>query len=350
MNKFKLGCSELEVTGICLGSMTWGRQNTQAEAWEQIDYALDRGVNFIDTAEMYPVPPNEESAGATERYLGAWLKANPARRDELVLASKIAGAGLSWIRGGSPISGETIKQAVDGSLKRLHTDCIDLFQLHWPNRVSPHFARHWPGMVPITQVDRARQEAEMVDILRGLEQCIAAGKIRYFGLSDDTPWAIGEYIRLSEREGLPRVVSIQNEFSLIHAKDSPYLLESCVLNDVAYLPWSPLAGGVLTGKYRHGQIPPGSRWSINQRHGLFRNTPMTHEAVEGYWAVAERHGISLAQLALAWVFQTEGVTSTIIGATSLTQLKENIDAYQLSLSGEVVADINTVFRHYPVPF
>lgn len=350
MNKFKLGCSELEVTGICLGSMTWGRQNTQAEAFEQIDYALDLGVNFIDTAELYPVPPNEGTSGATERCIGAWLKANSSRRDELVLASKIAGAGLSWIRDGSPISAETIKQAVDGSLKRMHTDCIDLYQLHWPNRVSPHFARHWPGMVPITQVDRARQEAEMVDILQGLEQCIAAGKIRYFGLSDDTPWAISEYIRLSERHGLPRMVSIQNEFSLIHAKDSPYLLESCVLNDVAYLPWSPLAGGVLTGKYRHGRIPRGSRWSISQRHGLFRDTQMTHEAVEGYWAVAERHGMSLAQLALAWVYQTEGVTSTIIGSTSLKQLKEDIDAYQLSLSAEVIADINTVFRQYPVPF
>ncbi len=350
MQTFKLGRSELEVTGICLGSMTWGRQNTQAEAFEQIDCALDLGVNFIDTAEMYPVPPNAETAGETERCIGAWLKANPGRRDQLVLATKIAGGGLSWIREGSLISGETVKQAVDGSLKRLHTEYIDLYQLHWPNRVSPHFARHWPGMVPITQVDRARQEAEMVDILHGLEQCRAAGKIRYFGLSDDTPWGIGEYIRLSEQHDLPRPVSIQNEFSLIHAKDSPYLLESCVLNNVAYLPWSPLGGGVLTGKYRHGQVPPGSRWSINQRKGLFRDTPKTHEAIEGYLAVAERHGISLAQLALGWVYQTEGVTSTIIGATSLAQLKEDIDAYGSPLSAEVVADINAVFRQYPMPF
>ena len=350
MEKIKLGCSDLEVTRICLGSMTWGRQNTQTEAFEQIDYALDQGVNFIDTAEMYPVPPDAETAGETERCIGAWLKANPSRRDQLVLATKIAGGGLSWIRDGSPISGATIKQAVDESLKRLHTDCIDLYQLHWPNRVSPHFGRHWPGMVPITQGDRGRQEAEMVDILRSLEQCMAAGKIRYFGLSDDTPWAIGEYIRLSERHNLPRVVSIQNEFSLLHAKDSPYLLESCVLNDVAYLPWSPLAGGVLTGKYRNGQLPPGSRWSIRQRNGLLRNTPTTHEAIEAYLAVAKRHGISLVQLALGWVYQTEGVTSTIIGATSLAQLKEDIDAYCSPLSAEAVADINAVFRQYPVPF
>ncbi|MBO9495457.1 aldo/keto reductase [Thalassotalea sp. G20_0] len=350
MKKIKLGCSELQVTEVCLGSMTWGKQNSLNEALEQIDFALDQGINFIDTAEMYPVPPDEQTSGETERCIGEWIRANPGKRDEVVIATKIVGAGLPWIRNGSPISGQRIKEAVEGSLKRLNTDCIDLYQLHWPNRVTPHFARHWPGMVPHTQVDRARQEAEMVDILQGLDDCIKAGKIRYCGLSDDTPWGIGEYVRLSEKYDLPRMVSIQNEFSLIHAKDSPYVLESCVLNDVAYLPWSPLGGGVLSGKYRNGQIPSGSRWSFQQRNGLFRNTPMTHKAIEDYHEVAERHGLSLAQMALAWVYQTEGVTSTIIGASSLAQLKENIDAYQLKLSKEVLGEINAVFRQYPVPF
>lgn len=350
MKRIKLGCSELEVTEVCLGSMTWGLQNSLAEAFGQIDYALDQGINFIDTAEMYPVPPNAETSGETERFIGEWIRANPGKRNDLVIATKIAGVGLPWIRNASPISGKTIKEAVEGSLQRLNTDCIDLYQLHWPNRISPHFAKHWPGMVPHTQVDRARQEVEMLDILGGLAECIKAGKIRHCGLSDDTPWGIGEYVRLSEKYDLPRMVSIQNEFNLIHAKDSPYLLESCVLNDVAYLPWSPLAGGVLSGKYRNGQVPKGSRWSIGQRNGLFRDTPVTHEAIEAYATVAERHGLSLTQMALAWVYQTEGVTSTIIGATSLSQLKEDIEAYHLQLSQEVLADINIVFRKYPVPF
>ncbi|MFK0569900.1 aldo/keto reductase [Endozoicomonas sp.] len=350
MKKIKLGCSELEVTEVCLGSMTWGMQNTLADAFEQIDYAVDQGINFIDTAELYPVPPNAETSGETERFIGEWVRANPGKRDDLVIATKISGVGLPWIRQASPISGRSIKEAVEGSLKRLNIDCIDLYQLHWPNRISPHFGKHWPGIVSHTQVDRAQQEVEMLDILGGLADCIKAGKIRYCGLSDDTPWGIGEYVRLSEKHDLPAMVSIQNEFNLLHAKDSPYLLESCVLNDVACLPWSPLAGGILSGKYRNGQIPEGSRWSIGQRNGLFRDTPLTHKAIEGYLAVAERHGLSLAQMALAWVYQMEGVTSTIIGATSLAQLKENIEAYHLPLSEEVLAGINDVFRRYPVPF
>ena len=350
MKKIKLGSSDLEVSEICLGSMTWGRQNSRRDCCEQIDYAMAQGINFIDTAELYPVPPNGETYGDTERFIGEWVRANPGKRDGLVIATKIAGPGISWIRDGSPISGKSIKEAVEGSLKRLQVDCIDLYQLHWPSRVTPHFSRHWPGMVPHLQVDRAQQEAQMLDILRALDDCIQMGKIRYCGLSDETPWGIGEYVRLSEQYDLPKVVSIQNEFSLIHAKDLHYVLESCVLNDVAYLPWSPLAGGVLSGKYRHGQVPKGSRWSFAQRQGLFRNTPTTHEAIEAYAELAQRHGLSLAQMALAWVYQVEGVSSTIIGATSLEQLKENIDAYHLQLSNDVLSDINSVFKRFPAPF
>ncbi|WP_299734313.1 aldo/keto reductase [uncultured Endozoicomonas sp.] len=350
MKKVRLGTSDLEVSEVCLGSMTWGRQNTLDDAFVQIDFALDQGINFIDTAEMYPVPPKPELSGDTERYIGKWLKANPQKRDGLVIASKMVGAGLPWIREGRPISGADLKAALEGSLQRLNLECIDVYQLHWPNRTSPHFGKHWPGMVPHTTVDCARQEEEMLDILNSLQTCIDEGKIKHFGLSNDTPWGIGEYVRLSEKHQLPRPVSVQNEFNLIHAKDSPYMLESCVLEGLAYLPWSPLAGGVLSGKYRNGQMPEGARWSLSQRNGLFRDQSQTHEAIEHYLQIAERHHITLAQLALYWVYQTEGVVSTIIGATSLDQLKENIDAYYLKPSAELMEEVNQVFKAYPVPF
>ena len=350
MKKRRLGSSDLEVSEVCLGSMTWGRQNTKKEGFEQIDYALDQGINFIDTAEMYPVPPKPEGSGDTERCIGAWLKQHPEKRDQLVIASKMVGPGLGWIRVGRPISGADLKVALEGSLQRLNVDCIDVYQLHWPNRTSPHFGKHWPGMVSHAEVDRAREDDEMLEILHTLQRCMDDGKIRHFGLSNDTPWGIGQYVRLSEKHGLPKAVSVQNEFSLLHAKDLPYMLESCVLENVAYLPWSPMGAGILSGKYRNGQVPEGSRWSLIQRKGLFRNTPKVHEAVEAYWQVAERHDISLAQLALLWVYRTEGVTSTIIGATSMQQLKEDIDAYYLQPSAELIEEVNQVLRAFPLPF
>ncbi|MGB0783013.1 MAG: aldo/keto reductase [Marinomonas sp.] len=350
MKYVPLGRTGLEVSRVCLGTMTWGTQNNQADADVQIEYALANGVNFIDTAEMYSVPPTPESYGKTESIIGNWLSRNPSRRKELILATKIAGPGLHYVRDGSNISGKTVIEAVDASLKRLQTDYIDLYQLHWPNRTTPHFAKHFPGAIGFTHVDRDEQSAQMLDILQGLDACIKAGKIRHFGLSDDTTWGINEFIRLSEKHNLPRVASIQNEFSLLHAKDWPYLIENCVHEDVAYLPWSPLAAGALTGKYLGGARPEGSRWTYAQRNGIFRDTPLVDKAVSAYLEVAKKHGFTAAQLALAWCDQVDGVSSTIIGATSLEQLKEDMSAFDMTLSEEALKDIMAVFKEYPVPF
>jgi aryl-alcohol dehydrogenase-like predicted oxidoreductase len=345
-----LGSSNLSVSRICLGSMTWGKQNNQEDANQQIDYALSQGINFIDTAEMYAVPPSPDTYGKTETIIGNWLAANPEQRKEIILASKIAGPGLPWVREGAPITGEAVIAAVDASLARLQTDYIDLYQLHWPNRTSPHFGKHFPNQFKFSDFDAKKEEADMLEILQALNECVKAGKIRHIGLSDDTPWGINTYLKLSAKYDLPRMVSIQNEFSLLHAKDWPYLIENCIHEEVAYLPWSPLAGGMLSGKYLDGKMPEGSRWTFSQRNGIFRDTPAANEAVRAYIQVAEKHGYTPCQLALAWCDQVDGVTSTIIGATSLEQLKEDIDAFSKPLSDEAISDINLIFKKYPMPF
>ena len=350
MKYLPLGDSGLFVSEICLGSMTWGLQNSQEDANEQIDYALSQGINFIDTAEMYAVPPSPETYGKTETIIGNYLKDNPDKRKDMIIATKIAGAGLPWVRGGGPITGEAVIQAVDDSLRRLQTDYIDLYQLHWPNRTSPHFGKHWPNAFKFTDSDASEHEAQMLDILQGLNECVKAGKVRHVGLSDDTTWGINTYLKLAREHHLPKMVSIQNEFSLIHAKDWPYLIENCVHENVAYLPWSPLAGGMLSGKYLDGNIPEGSRWSISQRNGLFRNNELSQAAIRAYAEVAKKYGYTPAQLALAWCKQVDGVTSTIIGATSMAQLKEDIEAFFKPLPDEALVEIGEIFRQYPAPF
>ena len=350
MKKVKLGSSDLHVSEVCLGSMTWGRQNTQEQGFEQLDYAVDAGINFIDTAEMYAAPPSKDTCGATETIIGNWFEANPGRREQVVLASKITGPGIPWIRDGGPITGATVKEAIDGSLQRLKTDYIDLYQLHWPNRVTPHFARHWPGAIEPEQQGAEAEEAGMLEILHALNDAMQAGKIRHCGLSDDTPWGISKYLQLAKEYDLPKMVSIQNEFSLLHLKDWPYLIENCILNDVAFLPWSPIAGGALSGKYANGAKPENCRWTIVQRNGIFRDTSNSNQAIAAYKAIAEKHGLSSVQLSLAWVFQCTGVTSTIIGATSMEQLKEDISAYEIALSDEILQEIGAVIKEFPQPF
>lgn len=350
MKYSKLGSSGLDVSRVCLGSMTWGQQNAQQEANQQLDYALAQGINFVDTAELYSIPPRAETYGATETIIGSWLNNNKEKRQELVLASKIAGPGLSWIRNGSPISGETVIAAVDASLQRLQTDYIDLYQLHWPNRPNPHFSNHWPGQVTFSATDTQTASNQMLEILQALKQCVDAGKIRYCGLSDDTTWGISEYLKLSAKHSLPRMVSIQNEFNMLHTKDWPYLIEHCIHEDIAYLPWSPLGGGVLSGKYLNGARPQGSRWTIAQRNGLFRDSAVVERAVADIKTLAEQHGMTAAQLALAWCDQVDGVTSTIIGATSMAQLQENLAAFDMQLSEELQDDLLKILKKYPLPF
>lgn len=344
-----LGSSGLQVSRACLGTMTWGTQNTQQDADQQLDYALSKGINFIDTAEMYSIPPNAESYGKTETIIGNWLARNPAKRKEVVIASKIA-PGLPYARNGKPLSSETIVEAVDDSLKRLQTDYIDLYQLHWPNRTSPHFGKHFPNHYKFTDANAEAETAGMLDILEGLNRCVQDGKIRYCGLSDDTPWGIATYLKLSEQHKLPRMVSIQNEFNLLHSKDWPYLVEHCAMENVAFLPWSPLAGGMLSGKYLGGARPAGSRWTITQRNGLFRNTAAASAAIEAYVSIANKHGITAAQLAIAWCDQVDGVTSTIIGATTMAQLEEDINAFDISFDAQLQQDVMDVIKQFTVPF
>ncbi len=346
----KLGSSGVDVSRVCLGSMTWGVQNNQEDANQQIDHALNQGVNFIDTAELYPVAPTEQTYGDTERIIGNYFEQNPKKRKDVIIASKIAGSGLPYIRGASKISAESVKLALDSSLQRLKMDYIDLYQLHWPNRTSPHFAKHWPNQVKFSELNREQETQEMLEILQALDDCVKAGKIRFCGLSDDTTWGINQYLKLSEKYALPRMVSIQNEFNLLHTKDWPYLVENCIHENIAYLPWSPLAGGVLTGKYLGGARPEGSRWSFSQRNGLFRDTDATEQAVKAYVELAKELNISPAQLALTWCNQVDGVTSTIIGATTLEQLDENIKAFDITLSQAQMQDIGEILKRFPSPF
>lgn len=345
-----LGSSGLTVSRVCLGTMTWGEQNTQADADAQLAMALAAGVNFIDTAEMYAIPPRPETYGATEQIIGNWLSRNQDKRDKLVLATKMAGNGLNHIRDGSNISPKTLVQAVEGSLQRLKTDYIDLYQLQWPNRRSPHFGRHAVNLIPFSEVDAKQQQDDILAILQTLATLVQQGKIRHCGLSNETPWGISQYLKLSEQHNLPRMVSIQNEFGPLHTKDWPYLIEQCQHEDVAYLPWSPLAGGALTGKYLGGARPEGSRWRLVQRNGLFRDTPKSNAAIAAFVELAHSVKLSPAQLALAWVDQVDGVTSTIIGATSTMQLQENLAAFSIALNDEVKAAVAAFLQQYPQPF
>lgn len=346
----QLGSSPLQVSTACLGTMTFGQQNTQADANAQLDYATGRGVNFLDTAELYAIPTTKETYGDTERMIGHWLSQNPGKRKDLIIGTKIAGKGVDWIRGGDRILGKYVEAAVDASLERLQTDYIDLYQLHWPNRENPSFNRHWFGSVDFSTVDLEREEAEILAVLEALDKCVKAGKIRYCGLSNETAWGIAKYEQLAKENNLPQMVSLQNEFNLLHTKDWPMVIESCQHNKLAYLPWSPLATGALTGKYLDGQFPDGSRWTLNNRHGNFRNQPLVHEAVAAYKAIAEENSITVGQLSLAWCHQFDWITSTIIGATKMTQLKENLDAFDLELSEDTLAAILAVKQRFYMPY
>jgi aryl-alcohol dehydrogenase-like predicted oxidoreductase len=342
----KLGRTDLEVSLICLGTMTWGNQNTERDGHEQMDYALAQGINFFDTAEMYAAPPSAETCGRTEEIIGTWFKARNSR-DKVILASKVAGPGLPWIRGGQyKIDRENITQAIEGSLKRLQTDYIDLYQLHWPNRGGYHFAQHWQ-FAP--DFDPRAVEDNCLEVLQTLDELIRAGKIRHVGLSNETAWGTMKYVRLAEEHNLPRMVSIQNEYSLLHRLFDTDMQEVAMAETCGLLAWSPLARGILSGKYLNGARPAGARLTISKREA-FRLNPIVDRAVQGYIDVAAKYGLDVCQMALAFVNQKPFVTSNIIGATSMPQLKTNIDSINLTLDQDVLRDIETVHRTYPMPY
>ena len=342
----KLGRTDIEVSEICLGSMTWGSQNSQSEAQEQLDYAVAQGVNFIDTAEMYPTTPRlAETTGRTEEYIGPWLKGR-ADRDQLVIATKITGEGNKDIRNGHRVTGALIREALEGSLRRLQTDHVDLYQLHWPNRGSYHFRKYW-SFDP-NNLNAGDMEQEVADMLGEISLLQKEGKLRAFGLSNESAWGTMKFLQVAEQHDLPRIVSMQNEYSLICRIYDTDMAEVSVLEDVGLLAFSPLAAGALSGKYVDGTIEPGSRRSMQD--GLNgRYCAQSETAIALYNDVANKHGLNLAQMALAFVLTRPFTTSVIIGATSMEQLKTNIGAKDVVLSEDVLADIQAIYRDHPQP-
>lgn len=342
-----LGRGDLNVSEFCLGTMTWGSQNTPEEAFAQIDLALDRGINFLDTAEMYPTTPlRAETVGGTERIIGDWLRRGGAR-DRIVLATKITGEGSKLAgRDGAPISPATLRQAIEGSLARLNTDCVDLYQLHWPNRGSYHFRRNW-GFQPEKQAPGV--EEDMLAILRTIGELRAEGKLRHFGLSNESAWGAATFLKLAERENLPRVVAIQNEYNLMCRLYDLDLAELSHHEGVGLLAYSPLAAGLLTGKYADGARPAGSREAVNANNLGGRLSAHSEPVAAEYVALARAHGLDPAGMALAFCASRPFMGSVILGATTLEQLSTDIDAADLVLSDEVMAGIAEIHRRFPVP-
>jgi aryl-alcohol dehydrogenase-like predicted oxidoreductase len=335
--------TDLKVSTICLGTMTFGNQNTQAEGFEQMDYALDRGVNFFDTAELYPVPANAQTQGETERIIGNWFQQS-GKRDQVILASKVAGPGdyTKHIRENLSFSKAHINEAIDNSLKRLKTDYIDLYQLHWPERNSNRFGQR--GFV-YDPNDPWVENFEAV--LSALEENIKCGKIRHIGVSNETPWGMMQFLDAAG-SNLPRMITIQNAYSLLCREFETGLSEICHRESVGLLAYSPLGFGVLTGKYLGGKLPDKARLTLFPRFSRY-SSPQAAEATAYYLQLAEDHGLSLTALALAFVKSRSFVTSNIIGATNLEQLKENIDAYQYTLSEEVLQEIDKIHNQIPNP-
>ncbi|MEQ1448380.1 NADP(H)-dependent aldo-keto reductase [Acinetobacter lwoffii] len=332
---------------ICLGTMTFGEQNTQEQAFQQLDYALDQGLYFWDTAEMYPVPPKPETQGATERIIGNWIAARGGR-DKLFLASKIAGPsqGGSHIRDGKTrFVADEISAAIDQSLSRLQTDYIDLYQLHWPQRPTNFFGKLGYGNAEAAE---NRAVTDLEETLTALQDEIKKGRIRYIGLSNETPWGTMKFLHLAEKLGFSKFVSVQNPYNLLNRTYEIGMSEIAQYENVGLLAYSPLAFGYLTGKFRHGARPANARVTLFSRFSRYSN-PQSEWATEQYAQLAEQHGLSLTQLALAFIKQQFFVTSTIIGATNLDQLKENIQAFEIDLSEEILKGIEDIHRRQPNP-
>ncbi len=342
MNYKKLGNTDLNVSTICLGTMTWGEQNSEIEAFEQMNYALDNGVNFWDTAELYSVPPRESTYGFTEEIIGNWFTKNKKRK-EIILASKVAGPSRGYLRDGkNSFVGENLENALNNSLKRLKTDYIDLYQLHWPERNVNNF-----GKLGYTHKESEWNKFE--DVLINLEKFINEGKIKYVGLSNETPWGVMNFMQLSKDKNLPRMMSIQNPYSLLNRSYEVGLAEVSIREQIGCLSYSPLASGYLSGKYRNGAMPKGSRIERDYEFwGRYRK-PQSENAIEEYYEISKKYNLDMSQMAIKFCEIQDFMTSVIIGATTMEQLKTNIESVKVNLDKDVINEINAVQRKYPNP-
>lgn len=341
MQYSQLGHADIKVSKICLGTMTFGEQNSEHEAHQQLDYALARGINFIDTAEMYPVPPKQETQGCTEAYIGSWLHKRKCR-EQIILATKVAGPGMmEYLRGGVELSAKQIRQALQESLKRLNTDYIDLYQVHWPARNTNYFGQL--GYQSNEEINTPIKET-----LEALHELVTSGQVRTLGISNETPWGMMQYLNLAENNNWPRIVSVQNPYNLLNRSYEVGLAEMSHRENVGLLAYSPLGFGILTGKYLKGKRPAGARITKFERFTRY-NSAEASKATEKYVALAEEYNITPAQLALAYVNSRPFVTSNIIGATSMEQLRENIDSIDVMLSNDVIQRIEEIHQMIPNP-
>ncbi|SCA56160.1 putative oxidoreductase, NADP(H)-dependent aldo-keto reductase [Candidatus Terasakiella magnetica] len=346
MHYKKLGRTDIDVSLVCLGTMTWGEQNSEAEGHEQMDYATAQGVNFFDVAEMYPVTPRKETYADTERVIGTWFEKR-GKRDDIVLASKVIGPGnfFDYIRDGAArLTEKDIMAAVEDSLARLKTDYIDIYQIHWPSRPTNYFGQlNYPDGADYSSA------VPIEETLGAMVKLVEQGKIRHIGVSNESAWGVMEYLRLSEKNNWPRIVSIQNPYNLMTRQYEVGLSEVSVREDVGLLAYSPLGGGTLSGKYIGGQQPEGARMTLwPERYSRFTK-PRAKEATQAYYEIAKKHGLDMSQMALAYLKTKSFMTASIIGATNLEQLKSNILAYELDLSEEVLADIEAAHVDNPNP-
>ena len=343
--KYKtLGNTDLKISLICLGTMTWGEQNTQEEGFEQMAYAVEKEINFFDTAELYAIPPKEKTYGRTEEIIGNWFEKRKNRK-KIILASKIAGPGLPWIRGGgSQYSEKSIESALHESLKRLKTDYIDLYQLHWPERNTNYF-----GKLDYKHKENERSWNNFENILKVMKKFIDQGKIRYIGLSNETPWGFSKFLQIAKEQNLPKIISVQNPYNLVNRTYEIGMSEISIREKSGLLAYSPLAIGYLTGKYRNKQIPKNSRLDLFYDNYPRYHNSRTYDAVDEYFKIAKKYKLSLAQLSLAFVNSRDFLTSNIIGATSMEQLKENIDSIKISLNQKIIEEINLVHENNPNP-
>lgn len=342
MEKRQLGTTDLMVTKLCLGTMTWGEQNTEAEAHRQMDYALERGINFFDTAEMYPVPPRGETQGRTEQYIGSWFH-RTGQRDKVILATKIAGPhrGMDYIRQGPELTRDHVRTAIDSSLARLQTDYADLYQIHWPARRTNYF-----GQLGYQHHDESATSLE--ETIGAMVELIREGKIRHYGLSNETPWGTMTALQICEKNGWPKPVSIQNPYNLLNRSYEVGMAEISYRENVGLLAYSPMAFGVLSGKFLNGQHPEKARVTLFPRFSRYSDDHVD-AVVQEYVTLAEEAGISPAAMALAFVTGQGFVTSNIIGATSLQQLKENIDSADLVLSEDLLSRLDAVHKVHSNP-